>query len=242
MEKPSIPSTTTNKSNEAILDSLLEESKKASGEASLESLLEVANLDPEEAALEALFFTNEDHVPEDKPSVKKQEEPVKSQSSQSNDYIQMPRAQVTSSSSMNYYADEEETAKRAHMLIVHSDSTQLSVFEMSFISEGYKVTIFDSGKEALNYLKKHDPDIMILDADIKPPTGMDISRRIRKIDRFETVPVIILTDAVDDRTETMVKMCYANDFFPKTSKIIELKAKARKLMEGHEMFRTTDSE
>ncbi len=129
-------------------------------------------------------------------------------------------------------AEKQAATFKAEMLIAHADTTQLSVLEMSFISEGYNVIIFDNGKEALRYLKTNEPDIMLLDATMPKLTGMDICFRIRKIKRFEDVPVIIMTEGHDDKTETMIKMCHANDFFPKTSKNIELKAKVRKLLEN----------
>ena len=258
MENSSIPDLENNGTDEAVLEALLKDAKKGPGEAGLEALLEDAKKGPGEAALAALFAKTDNKIVDKTTDqqqdgragrqqvgqqVGQQRRPDAASSAQgistesvSTDSI--GRSQAYAPEKADRFAKKAATYK-AQMLIVHADSTQLSVLEMSFISEGYDVVIFETGKEALNFLKKNVPDIMLLDADMEKLTGMDICFRIRKIKRFETVPVIIMTEAVDDRTETMVKMCHANDFFPKAHKNIELKAKVRKLIDQSDVEKIT---
>ena len=242
MENSSIPDLENNGTDEAVLEALLRDAKKGPGEAALEALLEDAKKGPGEAALEALLAKTDKKIEAEVPKQQNAKSSAQNMSAQgiSTESVRtdaIERAHAAPEKSERFAKKAAEY--KAQMLIVHADTTQLSVLEMSFISEGYNVVIFENGKEALNFLKKNVPDIMLLDADMEKLTGMDICFRIRKIKRFETVPVIIMTEAVDDRTETMVKMCHANDFFPKSHKNIELKAKVRKLIDQSDVQKLT---
>ena len=257
MENSSIPDLENNRADEAVLEALLKDAKKGPGEAGLEALLEDAKKGPGEAGLEALLAQADKEISEksgseiladdraERKKVRQMRQDARSASSsgegiatESVNTKAMERAHANSPEK-NERAGKKAATYKAQMLIVHADTTQLSVLEMSFISEGFNVVIFQTGKEALHFLKKNVPDIMLLDADMEKLTGMDICFRIRKIKRFEKVPVIIMTESVDDRTETMVKMCHANDFFPKTHKNIELKAKVRKLIDQSDVEKLT---
>jgi len=247
MENSSISNLENSKADEAVLEALLEDAKKPPGEAGLRALLAQTDKGGEAALEELLEKTldgrskKDDQIAREKALLEKQErqkiqerQKRKQRKNRSED-----SSGAGASGAREARASRNATSIKTEMLIVHADSTQRSVLEMSFISEGYKVVNFETGKEALNYLKTNVPDIMLLDAEMEKLTGMDICYRIRKIQRFETVPVIILTESNDDKTETMVKMCHANDYFPKTSKNIELKAKVRKLLENSDVQKLT---
>jgi len=247
MENSSIPDSENNRADEAVLEALLEDAKKGPGEAELEALLAKTSQAKEgaskgEAALEALLAKADKQISEKglNASSEEDERAARKKARQERQAKRStPEGNKPASEPKVARASKNSASIKTEMLLVHADSTQRSVLEMSFISEGYNVVNFETGKEALNYLKSNVPDIMLLDADMEKLTGMDICFRIRKIKRFETVPVIIMTEANDDKTETMVKMCHANDFFPKANKNIELKAKVRKLLETSDKEKLT---
>ena len=223
-----------NGADEAVLEALLEDAKKGPGEAALEALLTEAG----QHSSEKEGISKDAARKQERQAMRERKLAREARQAAS---VEAKRAQKSGRADVRQARAQKKASDsvKAQMLIVHADMTQRSVLEMSFISEGYDVTIFETGKEALNYLKTNVPDIMLLDADMEKLTGMDICFRIRKIKRFEDVPVIIMTESVDDRTETMVKMCHANDFFPKTSKNIELKAKVRKLIDNNDIEKLT---
>ena len=223
-----------NGADEAVLEALLEDAKKGPGEAALEALLTQAG----QQSSEKESISKDAARKKERQAMRERKLAREARQAAS---VEAKRAQKSGRADVRQARAQKKASDsvKAQMLIVHADMTQRSVLEMSFISEGYDVTIFETGKEALNYLKTNVPDIMLLDADMEKLTGMDICFRIRKIKRFEDVPVIIMTESVDDRTETMVKMCHANDFFPKTSKNIELKAKVRKLIDNNDIEKLT---
>ncbi|MEZ4629975.1 MAG: response regulator [Deinococcales bacterium] len=142
-------------------------------------------------------------------------------------------------SSVNISINHENQGDKANtfqqqkrsVLIAHADLSQRSVLELSFISDGFEVAAVETGKAALKYLQDNTPDIMILDAHMPRLTGMDVCSRAKRVKRLEHIPVIIMTATIDDKTELMIKMCHADDFFPRGLKNIELKAKVRKLLE-----------
>jgi DNA-binding response OmpR family regulator len=59
--------------------------------------------------------------------------------------------------------------------------------------EGFDVFPFSGGKEALQYLQKSTPDLIITDLWMPPMDGLVLIREIRKYDRFKDVPIIIFS-------------------------------------------------
>jgi len=248
MENSAVPDLEKNGADEAVLDALLKDvqeadANKTSGEAAFEALIAKADQQVSQKRAVSEVDSQEHAKALERQKIAEKRERMKEirRTSVSEDVIDFSDEPETPEE-LRKTRTEKSAAYKAEMLIVHADTTQLSVLEMSFISEGYRVVIFETGKEALHHLKENVPDIMLLDADMEKLTGMDICFRIRKIKRFEKVPVIIMTESTDDRTETMIKMCHADDFFPKTSKNIELKAKVRKLLDNSDAQKLAQAE
>ena len=79
------------------------------------------------------------------------------------------------------------------ILIVEDSPTQAE--ELRFILErkGFKVSLATNGKEALDFLKKHIPDIVMSDIVMPEMDGYELCKHIRADEKLKEVPVILVT-------------------------------------------------
>ena len=83
----------------------------------------------------------------------------------------------------------------AHLLLVDDDDLFRESLGLNLIDEGYRVTSFDNGRDALAFLESGgNADVVLLDWRMPELTGIDVLRRIRR--SGIAIPVIFLSAAV----------------------------------------------
>jgi CheY-like chemotaxis protein len=85
---------------------------------------------------------------------------------------------------------------RKHILIVDDDVDMLKVLKV-FLQDDYQVTIVDSGKQALEYMLKHTPDLILLDYMMPLFDGPHVLEILRKREESKNVPVLFLTSVTE---------------------------------------------
>lgn len=73
----------------------------------------------------------------------------------------------------------------------------------------------DNGQVALRQIKKHDPDVVVLDIQMPEATGIEVTRELRK--QGSKVGILILTAYDDDPYVNAVLQAGANGFVLKTA-------------------------
>jgi len=101
------------------------------------------------------------------------------------------------------------------ILVVDDSPTILKVVEKAI--EGiYKAVLLTSGRQALRYLKKNVPDLILLDINMPEMNGYDTLKEIHKLPGAAgTVPVIFLTASTDSDSEVQGLDLGAVDFIVK---------------------------
>jgi CheY-like chemotaxis protein len=64
--------------------------------------------------------------------------------------------------------------------------------------EGFKVLRAEHGRDAWAMMYDHTPDLVVLDLMMPEMDGVTLLRMIRRSDRWEKLPVVVLTGANDD--------------------------------------------
>ncbi|HMQ01305.1 MAG TPA: response regulator [Cyclobacteriaceae bacterium] len=88
--------------------------------------------------------------------------------------------------------------------------------------EGYKVTVANSGMQALSFLVDHKPDLIISDILMPGMDGFELITKIRQNKLFTLTPVIILSARASAEDKKRGEMVGANRFITKPCKISEL--------------------
>jgi phosphoserine phosphatase RsbU/P len=123
------------------------------------------------------------------------------------------------------------------VLLVDDDASLLLFMEKVFQREGYTVVKAQDGGSALRELESNLPDLIITDVMMPGMDGLELCRRVRAEDRWETIPFIFASvrDTADDRIAGLE--LGADDYVTKPLDPRELIAKARTLIARTRIYR-----
>jgi DNA-binding response OmpR family regulator len=79
------------------------------------------------------------------------------------------------------------------ILVVDDEPDIRGMIERLLKGKGYRVVGSDNGRAALALVKKHAPDLIILDAMLPEVHGFDIARRIKASKRYAHIPIIMVS-------------------------------------------------
>lgn len=129
------------------------------------------------------------------------------------------------------------SAKRIYLV---EDEKEISdVIVMYLEREGYIVTPYYRGDEALDAIEDDPPDLAILDIMLPGVDGLDILRKIRD----ETnLPVIFLTSRRDEVDRVLGLELGADDYVPKPFSPRELVARVKSLFRRIEDYREQEND
>ena len=84
------------------------------------------------------------------------------------------------------------TATQKHILVVDDDSVSLKVVK-GYLDKNFKVTCVKSGQQAIKFLNKQIPDVVLLDCYMPEMDGPATLQQIRNMSKCSTLPVVFLT-------------------------------------------------
>lgn len=85
-------------------------------------------------------------------------------------------------------------ARKIKILLAEDEPTISMAYKIGLTHHGYEVIITEDGKEALNALKEHRTDILLLDLIMPHMTGLEVLAAIRQDSDLQTLPVIMLSN------------------------------------------------
>lgn len=86
----------------------------------------------------------------------------------------------------------------AKILIIEDDPLMLRMYEKVFKYEGYEVVLVNNGKEGVGLAKTNKPDLVVLDLMMPEMDGLQVLELLRKEDSTKSIPVVVLTNLVND--------------------------------------------
>jgi DNA-binding NtrC family response regulator len=89
-----------------------------------------------------------------------------------------------------------------HILLIDDDPDEWDIFNEALqeVCEKCKCTYADGALDGLNMLRFIRPDVIFLDINMSKVNGFECLERIKKIDTFYAVPVIIYSNGIQDET------------------------------------------
>jgi two-component system response regulator MprA len=129
-------------------------------------------------------------------------------------------------------------------LVVDDERAVRESLRRALALEGYDVDLAADGEEALESVRRAEPDALILDVLMPGVDGLEVSRRLRR--SGSKVPILMLTarDAIENRVEGLD--AGADDYVTKPFALEELLARVRALLRrtsgGEEILRFADIE
>ncbi len=106
--------------------------------------------------------------------------------------------------------------KKKSILLVDDDATFLKMAK-DWLSERYRVTIVNSGMQAITYMAKNTPDLILLDYEMPVTSGPQVLEMIRSEESTSDIPVIFLTGKDDKESVTNVLSLKPQGYFLKST-------------------------
>jgi len=123
------------------------------------------------------------------------------------------------------------TDNRETVLIVDDEIVNIQVLRNHLSSHNYRVLSAQNGFQALQILRKEEPDIIILDLMMPRMSGYEVCRKIRETKDAASLPIVMLT--AKNQTADLIRGLNsgANDYLTKPFNKEELLVRARTHLE-----------
>jgi signal transduction histidine kinase len=120
--------------------------------------------------------------------------------------------------------------KQSTILIVDDEAVTRDILEGFLFREGYDLAFAADGQEALAFVEKSPPDMILLDVMLPEIDGFEICRRLKGHSRWRHIPIILIT-ALGGKEDLIRGLdAGADDFLRKPVNDLELRARVRSLL------------
>ena len=113
------------------------------------------------------------------------------------------------------------------VLVVDDDLSILKFVRANLEARGYQVLRAIEGEEAIRIAEQEKPDLLILDIVMPGMDGFEVCRKIRK---WSSVPIIMLSAREGENDREKCEACGANDYLTKPFVLKELLALVKTLL------------
>lgn len=121
-----------------------------------------------------------------------------------------------------------------HILIV-DDSNMYCIIAKNALENMYRVSLVHSGEEALAFLEKEIPDLILMDIEMPKMSGKEVLRQIKSHKEWSKIPVMFMTALSELETEAECLELGADDFIAKPIKPLIMASRVSKLLELYEL-------
>jgi len=104
---------------------------------------------------------------------------------------------------------------KKRILIIEDDKDIRRTLELRLDMEGFEVLTASDGYEGIYKAKTPGVDLIILDLKLPGLPGEEICKELRKEEKYETLPIIMLTAKDTDTDKVIGKVLGANCYIPK---------------------------
>ncbi|MBN1219147.1 MAG: response regulator [Anaerolineae bacterium] len=119
------------------------------------------------------------------------------------------------------------------VLIVDDEAIARDILEGHLATDGYQVVLVNSGFQALNRFEQNPPDLVLLDIMMPHLDGFEVCQRIKTNERWQHIPVILITGFWDNEQVIRADEAGADGFLKKPVDGAELRAQVRSLLGLH---------
>ena len=119
---------------------------------------------------------------------------------------------------------------KTNILIADDEPNQLELMAYNLETSGFGTIKARDGKNALQLIEDHSPDLVILDWMMPNMSGIDLCRTLRSRSETKQLPIIILSARSDDSDKSLGLDTGADDYISKPFSPIELVSRVKALL------------
>jgi DNA-binding response OmpR family regulator len=119
-------------------------------------------------------------------------------------------------------------------ILVVEDNLDICQYLQTILKEEYNITFAHNGKEALTFLEKYQPNLIITDLMMPIMNGYELLERLKKDKRYRKIPIIALTARAEFSDKLKALKIGIDDYLLKPFEEKELKARIKNLLKNLE--------
>jgi len=89
--------------------------------------------------------------------------------------------------------EQERPSVPKTVMIVEDNELNMKLFNDLLRANGYATLPMRNGYEALDALKEHRPDLIIMDIQLPEISGLEVTKRIKQDEALRAIPIIAVT-------------------------------------------------
>lgn len=137
---------------------------------------------------------------------------------------------------------DEDNIYSKKTLIIIDDNEEVLSFVNDILRDDYRILKFTNGQEALDYMEKEIPDLIISDVMMPEMDGFELCKILKTSQNTNHIPVILLTAKSSSVNRIEGLSTGADSYISKPFSIEELKLKIINLLSAKEIMRQKYSE
>jgi two-component system NtrC family sensor kinase len=120
---------------------------------------------------------------------------------------------------------------RPLVLIVDDNEKNIQVLGSLLRSSNYRIAIATAGQQALDYVNKTLPDLILLDILMPEMNGIEVCRRLKKADSTLEIPILFITALTDSESKVNAFDAGGDDYITKPFSRQEVLARVKVFLE-----------
>jgi len=122
------------------------------------------------------------------------------------------------------------TPSKYRLALVEDEPDIAGLVASSLRKQGYKVDHFAAGGRFFDALRKHVPDLVLLDLMLPDMDGLEICKTLRRNDAWSRIPVIIMTAKTEESDKILGLELGADDYITKPFSLKEVAARIKAVL------------
>ena len=129
-----------------------------------------------------------------------------------------------------------------HILVVDDEEDLLELVRYNLVKDGYRVSCVATGEEALAFVRRQPPDLLVLDLLLPSVDGLEVCRRLKGDSKTRDIPIVMLTAKSEESDMVAGLERGADDYIAKPFSPRVLSARIRALLRRKQSQRTSEQE
>ncbi|MBU0936603.1 MAG: response regulator [Spirochaetes bacterium] len=134
--------------------------------------------------------------------------------------------------------------EKKRILIVDDEQINLEFFEVMLSKLGFDIHLAENGREALEAVRKLNPDLIILDNIMPKLTGWEVTKILKndpEYSSFADIPIIMFSALDDVRDKVEGLELGADDYITKPFNFTEVLARIRVVLRTHDLIKQIEN-
>ena len=136
------------------------------------------------------------------------------------------------------YIDDRQAARMSEemalVLVVDDDRSTRNALRHTLQRDGFRVEEAADGAQALNMLKRLQPDVILMDAVMPVMDGFEACAKVQQLPNGSAIPVLMITALEDNSSVERAFAAGASDYIPKPIHFAVLSQRVRRIIEANQ--------